>query len=148
MIHNMPQYSAKNLGDPNSARLFCSGDGVGQWVQWDFIQLRVIPTQYFIQIHGSAANCSSLNLWVIEGSIGRSSWTELDRRTNAHDLNGLSLIRSFSISKLIECRFIRLRQTGKNHKNSDVLAFYHFELFGSCRQYREIRPSGITAGRS
>jgi hypothetical protein len=85
-----PQYSDKNLGDPNSARVFYSNGTVGQWVHWDFIELRVIPTHYSIQTHSNTPHYSHLKLWAIKGSIDCSNWAELYRRTNSHDLNVVS----------------------------------------------------------
>jgi hypothetical protein len=120
VFENYPQYRVTNLGDPNSARSFCSEYEANQWVQWDFIERRVIPVHYSIQAHRNTLGSSHLKSWVIEGSMYGLRWTELDRETNNNDLNGSLMIHSFSISKSIECRFIRLRQTGENHANNDV----------------------------
>jgi hypothetical protein len=126
-----PQYSSKNLGDPGTVRVFSSKNEVNQWVQWDFHEMRVLPTRYSIQTHNSPVDRCHLKSWVLEGSIEGLRWTELDHETNNDDLNGPRAIRTFSIAKSVECRLIRLRQTGKNQKNNDVLIFFHFEVFGS-----------------
>jgi hypothetical protein len=128
-----PQYSPTNLADPSSRLIFNSKNAPNQWVQWDFHEMRVSPTQYSIQAHGSTRNGSHLRSWVLEGSLECSSWTELDRRTNNDDLNGANWIHAFSIPKSIECRFIRLRQIGKNHQDDNMLAFRYFEVFGVVR---------------
>jgi hypothetical protein len=119
------------LDDPNTRRIFTSKNEIGQWVQWDFHEMRVIPTAYSIQTPDSPSNDSHLKSWILKCSIDGSHWVELDRRTDAADLNGPLLIRSFQVLKSIECRFIRLQHIGKNHANNDMLALYHFELFGS-----------------
>jgi hypothetical protein len=84
-----------------------------------------------------------LKSWVIEGSIDGLGWTKLAREPNNHDLNGSLVIHSFSISKSIESRFVRLRQTGKNHANNDVLILYHFDLFGTLSDYAGNRCSSV-----
>jgi hypothetical protein len=129
-----PQYSSKSLGDPGTVRVFGSMNEVNQWVKWDFHEMRVLPTRYSIQTHNSPADHCHLKSWVVEGSIDGLRWTELDRETNNDDLNGSLAIQLFSIAKSVECRLIRLRQTGKNHANNDALIFFHFEVFGSLRE--------------
>jgi hypothetical protein len=147
-----PQYSPTNLAGPSSLycddpygfapnQHFSSNDAVNQWVQWDFHDMRVNPTEYCIQSHGSARNGSHLRSWVIEGSIDGLTWTAVDRRTNNDDLNGESLIGAFSVRKSSEYRFLRLRQTGRNHSNDHTLAFYHFEVFGNLRGFHATTPS-------
>jgi hypothetical protein len=125
-----PQYSPTNLAAVSSRLIFSSKNEPGQWLQWDFHEMHVIPTQYSIQAHGSTRNGSHLRSWVLERSIDGLTWTELDRRTHSDDFNGPNSVHAFSIPKSIECRFIRLRQTGKNHEGNDMLAFCHFEIFG------------------
>jgi hypothetical protein len=85
---------------------------------------------------------------VLEGSIEGWSWTELDRRTNNGDLNNSHAIHSFSIAKSVEYRFIRLRQTGKNHESNDILAFYHLDVFGSLRECAGVRTLSVAPGKS
>jgi hypothetical protein len=131
---NDPQHSPKNLAAPILGCFFCPLTAI-EWVQWDFHELRVAPTHYSIQTHNSPVGSAHLKSWVIEGSINGSSWIELHRRTNSHDLNGPAVIRSFSISKMIDCRFIRLRQTGSNHRNDNNLVFSCLELFGILRTW-------------
>jgi hypothetical protein len=134
IYNDNPHYSVNHLARQDARLIFCSKNEVNQWVQWDFHELRVNPEHYSIQTQGfPQCNCH-LKSWVIEGSIDGLSWTELDRRTDNNDLNERLAVHSFSISKPIECRFIRLRQTGRNHAKSRLLAFYHFEVFGSLRE--------------
>jgi hypothetical protein len=75
-------------------------------------------------------NGSHLKSWNLNCLIDGSQGVELDRKTNNSELNWSLLIRSFQVSRWIECRFIRLLQTGNNHQMNDVLAFYHFDVFG------------------
>jgi hypothetical protein len=70
----------------------------------------------------------------MEMSLDGSNWTEVDRRVNNSDLNGVSFIGTYSISGQVnENRFVRLRQIEKNHKGCDLLMVSGFELFGTLR---------------
>jgi hypothetical protein len=109
VISTDPQYSAKNLADVNKGCIFSSKNEVNQWVQLDFHYIRVNPIRYSLQSHNCPSNCFHLKSWVIEGSIDGSGWTKLERRTNNNDLNGPLLISSFSLSRSIDYRLIRLQ---------------------------------------
>ena len=62
----------------------------------------------------------------------RGSWEVVDSRENNGDLNDYFMTRNFAISAPPSgaFRFVRLRQTGKNHSGDDCLAFQALELFG------------------
>jgi hypothetical protein len=57
------------------------------------------------------------------------NWWEIDRRTDFEWESDLGT-RCFDVSQSLECKFIRLTQTGKNPGRNDRLAFIHFEVFG------------------
>jgi hypothetical protein len=103
---------------------FRSKDEPGQWICWDFHEMRVRPTHYTIK-------SDSLKSWVVESSLDFVNWTEIDRRTNNDDLKEEPHIRSFTVPKSAECRFIRLTQTGGNHSSDNELRVTAFEVFGS-----------------
>jgi hypothetical protein len=56
---------------------YWSEDFPGQWVCWDFREMRVRPTHCTVSAFG-------LNSWVLEGSVDGESRMELDRQTG-HD---------------------------------------------------------------
>jgi hypothetical protein len=141
---NDSQYSPQNLVDPSPGRFFCSSDGAIEWVQWDFHGIRVSPSHYSIQTHNSPVGSAHLKSWVVEGSVDGLNWIELDRRPNNYDLNRPVVIRSFSVSKSTDCRFIRLQQTGPNHRNDNNLVFSYLELFGTFRTLCEMSNSSVT----
>jgi hypothetical protein len=59
-------------------------------------------------------------------------WKTVDERSNNADLNARNVSRFFEIPAELhqDCCFVRLRQTGKNHNELDVLYFAAFEVFG------------------
>jgi hypothetical protein len=63
--------------------------------------------------------------------MSNEEWTQLDRRTDNTSLkHSWFYIHDFPISNKQKWRFIRLKQTGKNHHGNDILTFSAFELFG------------------
>jgi hypothetical protein len=63
-----------------------------------------------------------LKSWIIEESLDRRRWTEINRQT---DLNGDFIRRdgnlSFAVPMAVECRLSRLTQTVKNRDDQNVL---------------------------
>jgi hypothetical protein len=128
-----PHHDLKNLADLGSSASFASEDAPGQWVCWDFREMRVRPTHYTLW-------ALSLKSWVVEGSLDGSSWTEIDRQTNNKDFKSWARdnqkfldwhTASFALSKPAEFRFIRLTQTRKNHWDEDFLSLRAVEFFGT-----------------
>jgi hypothetical protein len=109
---------------------YISQESPDPWVCIDFKERRTKLTHYSIR----SSNCEGVNArhpreWVIEGSTS-SDWTEIDRRGPNSELNGTNLIATHAVSKPMICRFVRLRQTGKNHTGQLSLLFNAFEVFG------------------
>jgi hypothetical protein len=125
-----PNYADARLGDlRNVADLtprswFWSKNEPGQWVCWDFHEMRLCPTHYTIY-------CYDLKSWVVESSLDGRAWTRIDWKTDSQDFKGGCAMASFAVSKSTECRFIRLTQTGKDDVGGDYLYFYAFEVFGT-----------------
>jgi hypothetical protein len=125
-------YAPTNVADLTSNHCFDSNDEPGQWVCWDFREMRVRPTHYII-------TAPWLKSWVVEGSLDGKRWTEIDRQTNNQDFKELRNTASFAVSKSAECRFIRLTQTDKRHDklvdkrrcNDDYLVLRAVEFFGT-----------------
>jgi hypothetical protein len=121
--------NAADLTDTQS--YFCSNNVSGQWLMYDFKNLRIKPTDYSNRSdHSSQVNGIHLKSWVMEGSSDGSAREEIDRREDNNDLNGSSFIKTFSISKSIECRFIRLRMIGPAHSGNNQLLLSALEIFG------------------
>jgi hypothetical protein len=114
----------KNVTDLTSDSRFCSQREPGQWICWDFLEMRVRPTHYTIWAYG-------LKSWVVESSLDGSSWTEIDRKMHNQDFKKNWSTASFAVAKPAEFRFIRLTQTDKDHDGSDYLVVRAVEFFGT-----------------
>jgi hypothetical protein len=102
---------------------FQSANEPGQWICWDFLQMRARLTHYTIRT-------LDLKSWIIEGSVDGTRWTEIDRRTGTQDFKENNIV-SFAISRSWEFRLIRLTQTEKNHHGHDRLCVRTVEFFGT-----------------
>jgi hypothetical protein len=123
-VYDDPEYAVRNLADLTSGSFFYSKNEPGQWVCWDFHEMRVRPTHYTIESY-------CLKSWVVEGSLDGENWTEIDRRTDNNDFRAVLNRASFAVEDSAECRFIRLTQTGKNHFGNEFLLIWAFEFFGT-----------------
>jgi hypothetical protein len=132
-------YRVQNAADLSTDNFFCSANAPNQSLGYDFKDHQSIsPTHYAIRSIGWGVNSWHPKSWVIEVTNDRSnenSWVEIDRRENNCELNGSGIVRVFSISHPQSggFRFIRLRQTGTNHRGDHYLGFAAFELFGEFR---------------
>jgi hypothetical protein len=117
----------KNTADLQSTVIFHSRDEPGQWLCYDFKERRVRPTHY--SIHSYPDNLY-LRSWVFEGSLDNSTWVLLDDQKGNTTMDASHPIGTFAVAQSSDCRFVRLRQTGKNAKGDDYLLLYAFEIFG------------------
>jgi hypothetical protein len=129
-----PRLAVRNVAGLTSFMGFRSQNEPGQWVCWDFREMRVRPTHYLIE-------STFIQSWVVEGSLDGSTWAEIDRQTNNQDFHpGVGFPRPlFAVSKPAKFRFIRLAQTDKNHacawrQSNDVLQLYNVEFFGTLEE--------------
>jgi hypothetical protein len=133
VVSDSPSYSPMNItwlrGDP----FFHYRNDRNQWVQYKFRKWRVTLTHYTIRSYFTSQRGQyNLRSWVIEGSIDGEAWTEIDRRVDNSDLDGAGVSHLFEVSNNTGIyRFIRLRQTGKNHHDDDFLIISDFEIFGT-----------------
>jgi uncharacterized coiled-coil protein SlyX len=109
-------WAVRNAADLTSGSSFSSRNQPGQWICWDFREMRVRPTHYTII-------SQFLKSWVVESSLDGEAWTEIDRKTNNEDFTNWRTA-SFAASNSAECRFIRLAQTGKNYGGNDYFVIY------------------------
>jgi hypothetical protein len=123
----------KYTADLRSPIYFQSNNKADQWLMYDFKNLRVKPTHYSIHAH---SNNYYLRSWVLEGSLDKSEWIELDHQENNTTTSSAHPIGTFPISSSVECRYVRLRQTGKNARGTDHLILFAFEIFGQLHSIR------------
>ena len=125
----------ENVVDLTSDSYFFTKDSPDSWIRYDFEGRRVTPTSYSIRSMNWGPRFQHPKSWVVEVSNDGSdgSWAVIDSRNNNSDLNDKYVTRNFALSAPLSgaFRFVRLRQTGKNHKGNDLLWICAFELFGA-----------------
>ena len=123
---------AVNVLNPGTSTWFASKNEPDSWICYDFKDSRVSPTSYSVRSYKTVPGSHHLKSWVFEASKDGAEWTVIDRRDNNDELNDKHVIRNFRISPTPSesFRFIRLRQTGKNHKGKDFLTLTALEIFG------------------
>jgi regulator of replication initiation timing len=117
------KYAPKNVADLTARSCFKSKDWPGEWICWDFHEMRVCPTHYTI-------NAWLLKSWAVEGSLDGENWTEIDRQTDNQDFRKWNAV-SFTVSDPVESRFIRLIQTDKRPGGNGHLFLGAVEFFGT-----------------
>jgi hypothetical protein len=121
--------SARQFFEPTAA-LFQSQDSPGQWVCFDFQEIRIKLTGYAI-----VGDVPPLILsWVLEISMDGQNWRDVDRQNLERTTRG---VRKYSVAGAPEARFIRLTQTGPNAGGSNVKNLCMLDLFGQVLEYRE-----------
>jgi hypothetical protein len=112
-------------------RCWTSENTANSWIQFDFNTKSIVVHHYTIKTYWLGPGYSHLRSWVVEGCGISGVWELLDSREDAPDLNGRSRVQTFAIPGVpLECRMIRIRQTGKNHHGDHYLIICNVEFFG------------------
>jgi hypothetical protein len=129
-------YPPRNLADFQNQAFFATDNVPNSWVCYDFKNMRINLTHYSIR---TSYNCNFCHLrsWALEGSIDGQSWIEFDRQENNRSLNSQGAIVTFGISSSPDCRYIRLRQLGKNSNGTNQLVINGIEFFGKVKIPKE-----------
>jgi hypothetical protein len=124
--------AAKNVCDLEAMTGYCSLNVPNQSLCYNFKEMRVVPTHYTLRSNWNGKpGGNNPRAWVIEGSLDGVSWIELDRRENNIDLDGKDQKKTYMCNCSPTCRYIRIRQTDKNHAGKDWLILSGFEIFGT-----------------
>ena len=107
---------------------FASSDKKNSWICYDFREKRVTPTSYSIQAYGRRKPKS----WVFEVSNNGKKWRAIDHHKKSNEFVESFAICNFPITREVResFRFVRLRQTGKNHDGHYGLCIKSLEIFG------------------
>jgi hypothetical protein len=125
-------YEAKFALDlQNRSSHFFSQNEANSWIRYNFNNIHVVPTHYSILSRPYEPNDYHPRSWCLELSDDGNEWTEVHRCTDNSDVKGNSIIGTYEVSKSVKCRFVRLRQTGKNHSNRDYLQLSGLEIYGT-----------------
>ena len=109
-------------------RRFSSCDKQNSWICYDFKEKRVTPTSYSIEVDDR----DKLKSWVFEVSNDGKKWQAIDHHKKSNELAESFVICNFPITCEVRdsFRFVRLRQTGKNHSGYYNLCINSLEIFG------------------
>lgn len=101
------------------------------WILFDFKDMRIHITNYTLKTHKYPSGTCHIKSWIIEGSNGKNIWSEIDKRSSPV-LNGPNRFQTFPATKSNDTfQYIRLRQTGFNFRNDNILAIASIEFFGT-----------------
>jgi hypothetical protein len=115
-----------------TAIAFESRDEPGQWVCFDFQEMRVQLTSYAI-----TRGLTCMVSWVLEVSMDGQNWTEIDRRANVLSRHPARDTERNDVANCPQGRFVRLTQTEPNDRGKHVMHLVELELFGTLFEYRE-----------
>jgi hypothetical protein len=125
-----PRCTVSNVLSVDTTSSFCTEDEPNQWVMLSFEGFRVRPSGYILRSIPAPAGSIHPRGWIIEGSGDGFKWTELDRRSDETRLNDRNVTIEFEIRRSEEISHIRLRQTQRNHCNTNTLALSYFDVIG------------------
>ena len=123
------QFQAQNAVELGTDTFFNSKSEPAPWICYDFKKQRVTPTSYSIR---TVRRCCPRS-WALQVSNDGQKWDVVDARDNNEDLNASYVTHNFTISTPPRgsFRFIRLRQTGRNHDGNNYLGITSLEVFGT-----------------
>lgn len=119
--------------DPDWTSHWVTKNEPDQWIKFDFKTSRMVLSSYTLKTYNYVAGGNHMKTWVVEGSANDTDWLELDRRVNVNDLNGRYNVKNFKCKNSGAFRFIRIKQTGTTHCESNILALTNVEFFGILR---------------
>lgn len=137
-----PNFPPECVADFGAPSYYYSTELLDTWICYDFQERSLAPTFYSIRSYGGGGKGGfNLKSWVLEGSHDGKKWASLDKRNNNDSLNGYHAEESFEIAQrgtlgttMASYRFIRLKQTGPNHRGNCIVEICAFELFGVLKE--------------
>ena len=121
-------YQVANTNEWNDC--WISQNKPDQWIQFDFINKVVMLQHYTIKTHRYSKGSCHLKSWKVEGSNDGELWEVIDKEDN-------DLLNEENKEATFECqkkdgafRYIRLLQTGPNHRGDHMLALTRIEFYG------------------
>ena len=118
----------------NHSQAFLTDNKPNGWICYDFREKRIIPSFYTLRTiswWNKSVN-NNPKSWVVECSNDKNVWVEMDGHENSDLLSGSDIVRSFPLrnNSGTDYRYIRIRQTDKNHNNTDLFGLDSFEIYG------------------
>lgn len=117
----------------NDDYFYYSDHSKDNWIEIDFKNHSVTPTEYTIKSAHWPKGGDHLKSWRLEGSTDGETWETIDEVKNSEILNNKNAIHTFKIKKNISNKFkqIKLVLKGENWKNKYFLSIDSFELYGT-----------------
>jgi hypothetical protein len=125
--------NAADLRNLAGSAYFHSANEANAWLCYDFAKREVTPTHYAVVSTASAGN-NHPKSWCLEVSTNGRDWTEVHQCPPNNDLVGSNQVGMYAVTQSVQGRFVRLRQTGKNHLHQDYFTVCALELFGTLRE--------------
>ena len=130
----VPGYEPHKVADIGSdSHFFSNGDdNAALWICYDFKDKRVVPTSYSIRSSHKGYGGEAPKSWCVEASNDGEVWETLDSHVDNNDLKGAFVTHNFPVIPRPgkSSRFIRLRQSGRNHGGLNQLCMSSLEVFG------------------
>ena len=134
-VDNFPRNAVELTNNHLSFSTTTKIDKSNGWLKFDFLGRKVHPTNYSIRSCNVAKGNSHLKDWVIEGSNSDKNWKILDSRENENCLNDRLAENTFKIQEDLKdeeyYRYLRIRQTGLNFRQTSQLMLNSLEFFGT-----------------
>ena len=129
-------YRPKDAADLVTTRPFESDTVKDAWLEYDFRMCRVTPTGYSLM---SGEEAYSPKSWVIEVSNDEDKWKIIDRQRDTDVLKGSFTLAHFELSSVPtrRYRYLRIRQTGRNHSGEKGMQINALEIFGTLYEEEE-----------
>lgn len=110
-------------------KYFFSDDEPSPWICFEFINHKIIPTNYTIQ---KTEDYYYPRNWIIEGSDDNANWVTLDEQQDSSFLDDDPYYTyTIDVQNETGFRFVRMRTTGANSSTiSDSLIIDSFEFYG------------------
>ncbi|OHT13811.1 hypothetical protein TRFO_15925 [Tritrichomonas foetus] len=123
--------SPKGITDNTWNDCWYSKNEPNSWIRFDFLDHAVSLTHYSLKTFIGGPHSGHLKSWSLEGSNDGKIWKVMDQRDNTEDLNNRNNYYTYKCDDHGIYRYVRLKQTGKNHRGNDFLFLSNIEFFGA-----------------
>lgn len=106
-----------------------NGSPTPRWLQIDFETRKIQINSYFIKT--SYNDNTHIRSWTLEISNDGNEWEKIDERNEITELNGINLVKSFSIEMTKPFRYIRFITSKPNFDNDNGFALGKLEFYGN-----------------
>lgn len=125
-----------DFNNDDNRHIFTSKYDSSAWIKIDFKTLKIRPTHYSLKCgQGRGSDSGYPKNWRLEGSNDDSDWTILDNHSNDRSFTNDYEVKTFKIQTEISedksFRYLRLKQTGDNSSNKNLLILSAMEFFGA-----------------